>query len=95
MAAAAVHTTGINWESVAAIAAAVGAIMTVVIWIFNRRDRRQADLSAELRREFTEAIDHLSEVLVARLETKETVSGLAVRLARLEGALGVQQGTSQ
>jgi hypothetical protein len=95
----AVHTTGVNWESVAAIAGCVAVIVTIVIWIFNRRDKRtsaelarreqlQREQFEDIRRDFTDSINHLSEVLLAKLETKETVAQISNRLARLEGAAG-------
>lgn len=97
--ASAVRTTGINWESVAAVAACVAVMVTVVLWLFARVDRRRQAASdkrdaeftranAELKNEFTQAINHLSDVLTAKLETKEAVAQISVRLARLEGAAG-------
>lgn len=95
LAAAAVRTTGVNWESVAAITGIVAVIMTVVLWIFNRRDKRQEEQNNELRHEFTRAINNLSDVLLAKLETKEAVAQISVRLARVEGAAGIASNTSR
>lgn len=89
LAATAVHTTGINWESVAAIAAVVAVIMSVVLWIMSRRDRRQQAFNQEVQTDITAAVNHLSDVLMAKLETKETVSRISERLARVEGSMGI------
>jgi sensor domain CHASE-containing protein len=83
----AVHTAGINWESVTAIAGCVAVIMTVVIWVFNRRDHRQAAQNDALRTEFTHSIDALTQVLLAKLETKDTVARISERLARVEAVV--------
>lgn len=82
----AVRTTGINWESVVAITGILALMMTGVLYAFSRRDQRQAVQNDELRQEFTAAVNHLSDVLTAKLETKEAVAQISVRLARLEGA---------
>lgn len=102
-----VHTTGINWESLGVIIGALSVIVVLMLWFFDRRDRRRlADAqqmerereqrenarlaeNAELRREFTEAMAHLSDVLLAKLETKETVSRISERLSHVEGLLRV------
>lgn len=92
-----VRTVGINWESVGVIVAAVGVIVALVVpmvvWLSSRRDRRsenaldlQRAANVELKQDFTDAINHLSDILTAKLETKETVAQISVRLARLEGA---------
>lgn len=93
--AAAVQTKGINWESVSVIIAAVAVIVTIMLFVLGRRDRRQHDTSVqletrfnEMQQEFTTAINHLSDVLMAKLETKESVARISERLARLEGAAG-------
>lgn len=100
-----VHTTGINWESLGAIVGIISVIIVLMLWYFDRRDRRRlADAQAlerdrekreddraaenmDLRREFTSAITNLSEVLTAKLETKETVARISERLAHVEGLL--------
>jgi hypothetical protein len=65
-----VHTTGINWESIATIVGAlivvVGAIVT---WIGNS---------------IKGAVNNLGDRLEAKLETKESVSRLATRVSVLE-----------
>lgn len=86
---AVVRTTGINWESVAAIAAIMGALIALMTFWITRRDRTQRDLNAQMESSITDAVNHLSDVLMAKLETKETVARISERLARLEGASGV------
>lgn len=85
----AVHTAGVNWESVGAIAAVVAVIMTVVLFIMARRDRRQQAFNTEVQTDITAAVNHLSDVLMAKLETKETVARISERLARVEGSMGI------
>ena len=73
----AVHTTGVNWESVAAVAGTVITGVTVTITVLERR-------SKAIRSEIRESVDGLREMLSERLETKERVAGLAQRIAVLE-----------
>lgn len=70
---AAVHTTGINWESVATIAASVVVVVTAITSWFTRQ--------------ITKAIDNLSTVLQLKLETKDVVNGINLRLRGVEVAL--------
>lgn len=68
-----VHTSGINWESIAVIATAVLAIVgAFVTWIGNR---------------ITHAINDMSVQLQLKLESKEVVSGIDKRLIRVEQLL--------
>lgn len=89
LAAQVVRTTGINWESVAAIAALVGVILTVLLWVFGRQDQRRERATNELRNDMTSSLDHLAEVLTAKLETKDTVARISERLARVEAVIGL------
>lgn len=89
LASQAVRTTGINWESVAAIAAIVGILLTVLLWVFGRQDKRREAQAAELRGDMTSSLDHLAEVLTAKLETKDTVARISERLARVEAVIGL------
>lgn len=100
IAAEAVHTTGINWESVGIISGIISAWVIVLltamtIWL-SRRDKRLearneelAQQNNEIKDEITASVNHLSEVLLAKLETKEAVNQISVRLARVEGAAGL------
>lgn len=74
-----VHDLGINWATVGIILGGFAALISLLISIQERRNRAIKD-------QIVESVDHLSEVLMAKLETKETVAGLNVRIARLEGA---------
>lgn len=76
-AAAAVHTTGVNWESLGVIIAAIATGCTIFFTISERR-------SARIERQITGAVNGLSDVLLAKLETKETVSALRVTVAELQ-----------
>lgn len=87
LAVATVHTTGVNWESVSVIVALVTVLMTVVLWIISRRDRRQQQENQAVKQEIADAINHQSEVLLAKLETKDTVARISERLAAVEAAL--------
>lgn len=111
LAVSAVHTTGVNWESVVIIvgslASAFAVIQTFMFYVFNRRDTRrekeqtkrnaaheeQANevrmMIAEAMAKQTDALNHQTEILMSRLETKETVAEISVRLARVEGRYGI------
>lgn len=73
MAGAAVHTTGINWESVATIAASVVVVVTAITSWFTRQ--------------ITHAINDLSTTLQLKLETKDVVNGINLRLTGVEVGL--------
>jgi Flp pilus assembly protein TadB len=88
-----VQTTGINWESVGAIAALVGVILTVLLWIFTRQDKRRENINKDLRDDMTTALNHMADVLTAKLETKDTVARISERLARVEALVGVKSST--
>jgi hypothetical protein len=97
----AVRTTGINWESVGVIVSLVGVLVGAILWWLTRRDQRLRN-AAELRdqqqraenlaikQEISSAVGQLSEVLLAKLETKDTVSRISERLARVEASIGVK-----
>ena len=88
-----VHTAGINWESIGAIAALLAVAVTTILWALTRREQK-ADTrehmaeqrNNEIKQEIAASVNHLSEVLLAKLETKETVARISERLARLESA---------
>jgi hypothetical protein len=84
-----VQTTGVNWESVGVIIAAISVIVTVMLWIFARQDKRREHTAIELRDDMRHALDHLSDVLTAKLETKDTVARISERLARVEAVMGI------
>jgi sensor domain CHASE-containing protein len=83
----AVHTTGVNWESIAVITGIVTVVFTVFTWITLRRDQKSEARSNAVKNEITTAVNNLSDVLQARLETKEVVGKISERLARVEGVL--------
>jgi hypothetical protein len=68
-----VHTSGVNWESIAVIAVSV---MTIV-----------GGFTTWISRQITHAIKDLSVSLEAKLETKEVVNGINIRLTIIEQTL--------
>lgn len=72
-----VHTSGVNWESVAVIVGSLVACLTFLGTIIERRNR-------QIRSDITGAVTHLGEVLGERLETKANVAALSGRVAVLE-----------
>lgn len=74
------HGTGLNLDSIGIIVGAIAAAVGVLIGLQERRNKT-------ITEQITTSVDHLSDVLLAKLETKETVAGLSVRLARIEGQL--------
>jgi hypothetical protein len=77
IAAAVVHTSGINWESIGTILGGFAAIAAVLVTLGERRQ-------AAIKNEIADSVNHLSEVLQAKLETKDTVNRLSERIARVE-----------
>lgn len=65
-----VKTSGINWESVTTIAASVVVIVGAITGWFTRQ--------------ITHAINDLSTTLQLKLETKDVVNGINLRLTRIE-----------
>jgi hypothetical protein len=91
-----VTTTGINWESVGALAAIFGIMLSLITLYFARRDIRQQrhavrqeKQNEEIKDQIATSINTLSEVLQAKLETKEVVNQISVRLARVEGRMKI------
>lgn len=80
LAAQAVHTVGVNWESVSVIVASVVAAVGAV--------------AAYIRRSVKGSIDNLAQVLTERLETKTTVAALTTRVAVLEVERRARRGGS-
>jgi len=80
----AVHTTGINWSSVAVIIGGIGGVviaaMAFVIRLMDRRNNA-------IRDEITTAVTNLGHILEAKLETKDSVNQLRVELAELRGKI--------
>lgn len=81
-----VQTTGINWMSFIPL---VATIVTCFIGVAVYGENRQAKRQNEMKSEITESVGHLSDVLLERLETKENVSKLNERLARIEERLRI------
>lgn len=94
-----VRTTGINWQSLGAIAALLAVAVGLLTWWITRRDNkrqhqqdlreREADSRNEaIKQEISTAVERLGERLEMQLATKDAVSSISERLARLEGAAG-------
>lgn len=75
------HEFVINWVSISVILAGIGAIGGLLVALQERRNNAIKD-------QITDSVNHLSDVLLAKLETKEKVAQISERLARLEGAAG-------
>ena len=97
---AAVHTTGINWLGISPILGVIITGMALIITFQERRENKREKIqkareiqqerqNQEIKQEIASSVDHLSEVLLAKLETKEAVSRISERLARIEGSKGV------
>lgn len=66
----AVHTVGINWESLSVVLSCIVAMTTAI--------------GAYIRRTVKGSVDHLADVLTERLETKANVAALTTRITVLE-----------
>jgi hypothetical protein len=73
-----VHTSGVNWTSIAVIVGSIVASLTLVMTIIGRWNKTVKD-------DITRSVDNLSEVLTAKMETKETVNQLRLEVAELRG----------
>lgn len=71
------HSTGVNWIT-------IGVIAGIVIPIFGAIIAWQQKRANDIRDDIKEAVEHLGEVLVEKLETKENVAKISERLARME-----------
>jgi len=81
-----------NWQAIGIVSGVVTGwvtiVITVVVIVMTRREHRITQQNDEIKTEISTAVNHLSDILLAKLETKETVAQISVRLARLEGAAG-------
>lgn len=78
-----VHTTGINWESLAVI---LGGFAAVIAVLQTFTSRRQARLESSI----ADAVNHQTEILMAKLETKENVNELRIKMAEMQGQFQTQ-----
>lgn len=81
---AVVHTTGINWESIGAIAGIVTALFGAFTWYVARRDKAQRELVSKIEKNTSSSIDNLSTLLLEKLETKENVNQIRVDMAAIK-----------
>lgn len=96
LAAATVHTTGVNWESVSVIIATVTALSAILMWWFDRREQARSARSQADKQQTQDAIremgDHLTATMqlqFANLASKDTVAALSERIARVESVLKI------
>lgn len=78
-----VHTTGINWESVGTIG---GFIVAAMAFLYAIQDRR----SRQIKDDITDSVNNLSEVMLAKLETKENVTSLRLESIKAISELSAQ-----
>lgn len=71
-----VHTSGINWASVLTLVSSIVVLISIIVGTFVRY----------LTRSITSAVNNLSVVLEAKLETKEKVAQIDRRLTIVENA---------
>lgn len=72
-----IHTTGINWESVLVLVGAIVTILSVVIGAFLRQQGNA----------IKNAMNNMTVMLEAKLETKEKVAEIARDVAVLKTRL--------
>lgn len=76
-----VHTSGVNWASVSVLVVSiVGCFIAVATYIDKRAGTRQDNIKDNIQG----SVDHLSQVLMERLETKDNVNALRVEVAQLK-----------
>lgn len=73
-----VKTSGINWPSVLLIAGSIVGCIVALLGFLDIRQRRRQD---DIRDEITRAVNHLSDVLLEKLETKDNVNDLKTEVA--------------
>lgn len=79
-----VHTTGVNWVSIATIIIPiVVCVIAVATYLDHRTEKRQTTVKTEIK----ESVDQLSAVLQERLETKENVNQLKIEVASLRSSM--------
>lgn len=87
IAGAVVHTEGINIESLSAILVGVAAIVGVLQTFVYKRQTRLEKAASQMESRTAKAIEDQTAILLAKLETKENVSELRVKVAEMSGIL--------
>lgn len=81
-------TITVNWESlVTTTIPIVGTLIAVATYInsrTNKRERLNRLTQENVRDEIKTAVDHLAEVLLEKLESKDAVNQLRIEMARVE-----------
>lgn len=75
-----VHTSGINWGSIAVI---VCTIVACFIGVATYIERKHTLRNETIKDDIKESVDHLAAILLERLETKENVNALRIEVERL------------
>lgn len=79
-----VHTTGINWESIGILFTGMGAVLIAgLTYITSRSDKREE----RTRGEIATAINSQTNILMAKLETKDAVNAIDKRLVAIEARM--------
>jgi len=84
VATAVVHTTGINWQSLGVIIAAVATLIGILTWHISRRDAQHRAQILRQEERITHSVDDLRAVLLEKLETKENVAAIRIDMATLK-----------
>jgi peptidoglycan hydrolase CwlO-like protein len=71
----------VNWQSIAVL---VVSIVACFIAVATYIDKRATSRQETIKNEIQSSVEHLSDVLSERLETKENVSQLKVQIAALQ-----------
>lgn len=82
-----VQTTGINWESVSVIVGTLGTLLIGCLAFFLGLIQKH---NTQIRHDISSSVDHLSEVLTAKLETKDAVNELRIEFVELKGKVEAQ-----
>lgn len=92
-----VQTRGVNLAAVLAIVLPIASVLIALVGYLDvRSSRREArretaseKLQNNIKTEITDSVNHLSEVLLERLETKEAVSAVRTEVAKMGVEIGM------
>lgn len=85
-----VHTTGLNWESLGVILSFVTACFMLMGWYLNRRNTEQKEQVQATQTAISTAVNGLRDTLILKLETKEAVNALRLKMTEDMGAMRVE-----
>jgi hypothetical protein len=81
IATATVHTTGLNWDSIAVLGVMFASMMIAGLSYVNLR---QAQRSNSMHTSISTAVENLGKLLEAKLETKDNVAALRSEIIELK-----------